>query len=231
MSAGAVPGPDNSTEPRAERGWAVAVLLALAAVVTALIGGRAALLGDSGADELNVALREDVRSGARIVGDVRILYEEDASVAHRIAEAELISQEMAAAARREGGNNAAILEAESEAYGTLAEVLSTSAVLTDGEPDRAIAAGGEELLARLAEIRAERSDELKALDPDARQQTAERRAADAALLTAAVIPVAVAFLLGALAEVVPRRRSLLLGSGYLAVAVGVLGAVAIEVLR
>ena len=221
--------PHEDTGERERSSNSIALLLALAAVVAALIGGRAALLGDSGSDQLNLALREDVRQGARIVGDVRRLYEEDASIAHRIAEAELLSGAMSRAANGESGDNAAILEAEAAAQGTLADVLASASNLAKDSPQRAIALDGGDLLQRLTEIRAERSPELAGLDPDATQSDAESRAEASALLSAAVVPVAVAFLLGAVAEVAPRRRRLLIGAGYACVSVGVIAAILIEV--
>lgn len=211
------------------RGSAVAVLLAVAAVSTALVGGRAALLGDSGSDRLNQVLREDVRQGARVVGDARRLYEEDASVAHRVAEAQLIAEQTDRAAARESGDAAATLEAESEANAGVAEVLSESSTLARGSPQRALRLEGADLLERFAEIRAERSAELAALDPDATQTAAEDETRASSLMTAAIIPIGVAFLLGALAETFVPSRSRLLAGGYACVAIGILAAIAVEV--
>lgn len=47
----------------AETPTIVAVLLATAAVVAAVIGARAALLGDEGTDTWHTAVREDARRG------------------------------------------------------------------------------------------------------------------------------------------------------------------------
>jgi len=91
----------------------VAVLLAVAAVVAAVIAGRATLVGDAGADGLNQVVRDDVRQGARIVGDGRRLYEEDLSISFQIAVEQILSEETAEVARGETGEVKSVLASSS----------------------------------------------------------------------------------------------------------------------
>lgn len=228
MEQGGELGSAIGREEAQKRSFAVAVLLAVAAAAAALIGGRAALLGDAGSDQLNHALREDVRQGARIVDDARRLYQQDVAVAHRIAEARLLADEISAAAREEEGLVRDMLEAEAEARAFVAELLAGEATLGES-PRAATRLEGADLLARFAEIRAERSTDLAALDPDATEEDAEEQLRASSLLTAATIVVALAFLLGALAEAFPRSRRILMLSGYACVTVGAIAAVVIEV--
>jgi hypothetical protein len=214
----------------AEAGTAVAVLLACAAIAAALVGGRAALLGDAGADALNDAVREDVRQGARVVGDVRRLYEEDAVVVHRVAEAALLSRELELAAQDESGAPRLVLDAEAAAQEGLAELLVGTSRIARGRVGAAVDVTGADLLERLAAIRAQRSEELEALDPDATQSRAEEDARASALMLATTVPIALAFLLGALAEALPGPRRRLLVGGYALVISGVIAALLVEVL-
>lgn len=207
----------------------MALLLAIAAIAAALIGGRAALLGDSGSDALNDAVREDVRQGARVVGDVRRLYEEDAVIVHRTAAAALLADRLERAAAGEEGNARLVLEAEAAAQAELADLLSGTSRIARGDVESAISADGADLLERLAAIRAQRPADLAALDPDATQQAAEDEAEASALMLAATIPIAVAFLLGALGEALPRARRGLLTAGYCFVGAGIVAAIVVEV--
>jgi hypothetical protein len=218
----------SGAEPSEDGSSAVAILLAIAAIAAALVGGRAALLGDSGADALNDAVREDVRQGARIVGDVRHVYEEDAVVVHRVAQAAMLAEELERAAGTESGNARLLLEAEAAAQARLAELLSANSQIARDDVGAAVAVDGADLLEQLAAVRSERSPELAALDPDATQGEAEDDGRASALMLATTIPIAVAFLLGALAEALPRSRRVLLASGYAFVALGIIAALVVE---
>ena len=163
-----------------------------------------------------------------MVGDVQRLYQEDVAVAHRIAEAHLLAEAMTGASERERSDTAELLRSEAQAQATLADVLAEASPLAEGDPRRTIRLDGADLLARLAEIRAERSSGLASLDPDGTQAQAEEQAEASSLLAAAVIPVAFAFLVGALAEVFSGARRALLGVGYGLVLAGIAAAIVIE---
>lgn len=207
----------------------VAVLLAVAAIAAALIGGRAAILGDSGSDAWQEAVREDVRAGARIAGDVRRLYEEDVPVALRVAEAQLLGDALAQAAAAERGTVADILSAEGGANERVADSLSRGSAIAGGDPSRALELDGALVLERLAELRAERSPELAALDPDATEERGSDRSRESSLLVATTVPVGLAFMFGALAAAFPAARRRLVIAGYAAVALGVVVAIVVEV--
>lgn len=207
----------------------VAVLLAVAAIAAALIGGRAAILGDSGSDAWQEAVREDVRVGARIAGDVRRLYEEDVPVAHRVAEAQLLGVALMRAAAAERGTVAGILSAEGGANERVADSLSRGSAIAGGDPSQALELDGALVLERLAELRAERSPELAALDPDATEKRGSDRSRESSLLVATTIPVGLAFMLGALAAAFSKTRRRLVIAGYSAIALGVIAAIVVEV--
>lgn len=224
----AVPG-----EPPAEGNHhGVVLLLTLAAIIGALIGGRAALLNDAGGDQLGDAVNADVRRGARIVGDVRRLYEEDASVALRVAEMQYLGEELSAVADEQSSDQAeAILRGEAEANAFAAESLASTSALLDGDTQAAAQLDGDDLLVRLALIRSERSAELKALDPDAVQADAEEQLAASSRLMALLVIVAMAFLFGALAEVQSGSRRLLLTGGYACLVLAGVAALVVEATR
>lgn len=193
----------------------VVILLSIAAIIGALIGGRAALLNDQGGDQLTDAVNADVRRGARIVGDVQRLYQEDASVALRVAEMQLLSEELAVVAGEQSDDEAeAILSGDAEANAFAAETLANSSSLLEGDTLAALGLEGGGLLDRLAEIREERSAELRALNPDALQAEAEDQLEASSRLMLLLVVVALAFLFGALAEVRSGSRRLLLIGGY-----------------
>jgi hypothetical protein len=205
----------------------VAVLLAVAAVIAATIGARAAILGDSGSDTWHKAVREDVSRDAGIVESSRFVYEEEAPAALRLREAEIRAEEARRAAKGESDPAAGVLELEVGAQEGLAE---TEKQASDTADDPRYAKGqAYDVMRRLADERAETPD-LVALDPDATEERGSDQSLESSLLVATTVLVAIAFLCGALSHGFPEWRRRLVPAGFGFAGAGLVAAVAVEVL-
>ena len=216
----------EARRPAAETDTSVAILLAVAAVLAAVIGARAAIVGDSGSDTWHSAVREDVKRGAGMVEDVRFVYDEEAPAALGAVEARTRGQELRRAARN-GGQVRDLLAAEAATQARLART-ATRASSIASNPKYAGDSGGYDVLERLADRRA-RNPDLVALDPDATEAHGSDRTKESSLLVAATILVAIAFLLGALAEGFARWRTRLVPAGFVFAGLGLLMALIVEV--
>jgi hypothetical protein len=217
------------TEAEEDTDTALAVLLALAAVLAALIGARAAYLGDVGSDTWHEALREDIKHGAGLVEDVRFLYQEEAPLALQVAEARIRAREAALeAARAPASAVRDALLTEAGAQHRVANALGASSKLASNPRYRE--GDGFDLARRLADVRAENPD-LVALDPDQTQEEGNDLAQESSLLVAAAIPVGLAFLCGALSKGFPLWRRWLIPVGYGLAAAGLIAAILVEVVH
>ncbi len=211
----------------AETPTIVAVLLATAAVVAAVIGARAALLGDDGSDTWHSAVREDVKRGAAVVEDVRFVYSEEAPLAFQVSEGLLRAEESRKAAKGASELERELLETHAGAQEGVADTVgSSSALATD--PEYELDNGGYDVLGRLADRRAENPD-LVALDPDATERQGTELNFESSLLVAATLPAALAFMCGALAHGFPSRRRWLVPAGFALVAISLVLAIVFEV--
>jgi hypothetical protein len=204
----------------------VAVLLAVSAVIAALIGARAAILGDSGSDTWHKAVREDVKRDSGIVESSRFVYEEEAPAALRLRVAQIRAEEARRAAQGESDPTAGLLELEAGAQEGLAE---TEKQASDTADDPRYARGpGYDIAKRLADERAEFPD-LVALDPDATEDRGSDQSLESSLLVATTILVGIAFLCGALSQGFPgwRRRLVPVGFGF--AGAGLVAAVVVEI--
>jgi hypothetical protein len=206
---------------------AVAILLAVAAVIAALIGARAAIVGDEGSDTWHNSVRQDVKRGAGINEDAAYLYSAQASQAFQIADAAIRAEENAKAVRDARPSARPLLAAEAAAQGDVARRLLAGSELADS-PGEAATLDGRDLAAALAKQRA-RFPELRDLDPDETEEHGSELNRQSALLVATTIPVAFAFLLGALAEGFPRRRRLFVPLGLGCATLGLVLALIVEV--
>lgn len=209
-------------------GTGVAVLLAVAAVFAAVIAGRASLISDQGSDTYHDAIREHVKQAAAIVENIRFLYDEEASQALLVAEARIFADEYRTEARETSGSVRELLRIEALAQETLAQTLAEASEVA-GDERYETDGDGFDIMARLADLRAE-DPELVAVDPDATERQGVEISRKAAALVGTTVPVAVAFLFGALAPGLPRRRRALVGLGFAFVGLGALAAVLVEVL-
>lgn len=208
----------------------VIILLGCAAVFAAVVGAYAAILGDRGSDRWHQAIREDIRRGARIVSDARALFQDEAPVAHRIAQLELTGQALEAESQAADGAAAVVLANEARAQRETAELLASSSELGGGEPRGAVDLTGDELLERFGEIRSEVPPDLAALDPGEVEAAGADDQEASAWLVAATIAAGIALLLGALAEAIPPLRNRLTNAGFAVLGTGVLAVLLLVVL-
>ncbi len=212
-----------------DRGYGgVAILLAVAAVVAAIIGARASMVSSDANDSWQSALRTEVKRSAAAMNDVQALYQSDLPTAIEVLKAQILARELQAA---EAGQSPAVqqaLEVEASVQSQLAVALASGAELAS-DPAYALPSGGFDLGKSLADIRST-NPQLLALDPDSQEAAGDSLAQKALLLTLALIPTGLCALLGVLAQPLRRYRKVLLGSGVVALAVGVVMAIGVEVL-
>ena len=212
-----------------DRGYGgVAVLLAIAAVVAAIIGASASMISSSANDSWQSALRTEVKRSAAAMNDVQTLYQSDLPTAIEVLKARILAKEMQAAEQGQSPAVQQALQIEASVQSQLAVSLSSGAQLPS-DPAYALPSGGYDLGKRLADIRSEYAG-LVALDPDSLQATGDGLAQKALLMTLALIPTSLAALLGVLAQPLRRHRTALLGSGVVALAIGVVIALGVGVL-
>lgn len=204
----------------------VTLLLVGAAVFGAIIGIRAALVDNNGGDALDRSVREDVKRGAAVVESIRFVYSEEAPAAVQVAEARIRARDLRAAAKGKQGPVADYLRSEAAAQDQLVKTLEPTHPITSNpkyrKPDSSY-----DVPLRLADERGERPD-LVRVDPDATEQQGLDNAQTATLLRATTIPLAVAFMFGALTEGFPSRRRPFLIVGYAFLVLGVLLAIVVE---
>ncbi len=171
-------------------------------------------------------MREQSKQGSGIVDAAAFLYAEDAPLALQVAEAQIRAEETERVARTESGTTAALLEAEAAAQRELAATLARSSRIVD-DPATAPDLTADDLMERLAELR--QRSELSEIDPTASQVAANDLNYKSSLLLVALIPLAVAFMFGALAQVYPERRTALLVPGAALAVAAAIFAVVVEV--
>ena len=205
----------------------VAVLLACAAVVTAFIGARAAMVGDDGSDTWHSSIREDVKRDAGLVEDVRFVYSEEAPLAFQVSEGKIRAEEAHEQAEGTSGLTREMLEAHAGSFEGVVRVIGPSAKLAK-DPDYELDNGGYNVMKRLVDTRAENPD-LVALDPDATEAKGGDLSYESALMVAATLPAGLAFLCGALAHGFPSRRRWLVPLGFVLTGLSVVLFVIVEV--
>jgi hypothetical protein len=227
MAAPKIPRARARTSIVEETPTLVAVLLACAAVVAAIIGARAALVGDDGSDTWHSAVREDVKAGAALVEDVRFVYTEDAPLAFQVSEGNIRAEEAHREARGTSGLTREILVAHAGAFEGVVRTIEQASKLAK-DPDYELEDGGYDVLRRLEDVRNENPD-LVEIDADATEQEGSDLNYESALLVASTLPAGLAFLCGALAHGFPSRRRWLVPLGFALTGISLVLAVIVEV--
>jgi hypothetical protein len=156
---------------------------------------------------------------------VRYVYVAEAPVAFQVDEAKLRAAEARRAAGGASGVTRRALLVEARTHELVAKTLGRSIQAGLANPRYQTKSGGFDAARRLADQRSRYPDLVK-IDPEQDQRHGDRLSRHAFLEMAATIPAALAFMLGALAEVFARRRRPLLRAGFVALgAAVVLGAV------
>ena len=204
----------------------VALLAAAAAVVIALVGVRASMLGGEASGAWQQAVRQEVKRAAATVEDLRYLYESEAIATLEVVRDTILAEEYRRAAERATGAVREALLAEAGRADQL-ESLYRAGSLIASDPKYALEAGGYDIVARLVDLRSANPD-LVAIDPDALEQAGDTHAAKAGAMVRAGIPAAVTFLFAALANGFPRRRRPFLAGGLVTLVLSVIAAIAVE---
>jgi len=204
---------------------AVAILLASTAMLAALLAARAAFLSDAAADEWQTSLRTELKRSAAVLVDIRQVYGPEGDAGVMIVAEEMVAEELRAAVASAEPRIAESLAVHAQVHELTAENMSPGAdIVADAYrlPD-----GSLDLDQRLADLRGEAPD-LVALDPDAPAAAGDRSMAQARATIIASLPLGLAFLAGALAMPLGRRRRILLAAGWAAVAFSALAVIAME---
>ena len=201
-----------------------AILLTAAAVAVAVVGGRASLRSADATYLWHDAVRQEVKRAAAYVEDIRFVYSSETPIALRVTEARLRQEELAKAIPTSPPTVRSLLEVEQRSQSEVAKALSQNVDLLDPgyqTPD------GFDVARRLADARAKNPD-LVATNPDVPESEGDE-ASDHAIRLVAVTPlIAGAFLCGALAQGVPRRRRGWLSVGTAFLVAGLAAAVVVE---
>jgi hypothetical protein len=198
----------------------------VAAVVTAVVGGRAAFMSADASSNWQASIRSQVKQAAAYVEDIRYLYTVEAPQAVLTAEAQARAQELARAAQSSSGLNQSLLTVEQSIEQNLVKTLTPNFPLT-ADPKYAMPGGGYDVGRRLADIRAENPD-LLALDPAHTAAVGDHFAVRSIRLVESTVLVAGAFLFGSLAQGFRRRRGLFLTIGTALLMAGMVAAVVAE---
>jgi hypothetical protein len=225
-----IPAERRPPRPREEPegGTAVAVLLATAAVLAAAIAGRASIVADQGSDTWHASLRQHVKQAAGIVETARFVYGEEATSALAVVDARTYAEELREEARRYRGAIREAILVEAYAQDQLARTIAQNQPLAS-DPMYQRSDEIPDVVRRLADERASTPD-LVILDPDATEEEGAALNRKASFLVMAAVPVALAFLFGALVHGFPRARRGLLAAGFAFAAIGLVTAVAVEVM-
>lgn len=216
---------DVEPEPAARRG--VAILLALAALTAAVIGGRVAFRSFTATSLWQQSVREETKRSAAYVETLRFVYTSEQPVAFALTEARFRAEELAKVAEGLSGLDRTVVELEQalQEYLSSGQVAAASPLFND---ERYRGEKGFDIAKRVADIRNE-DPEFLAIDPDRTRRAGNRASAHAVRLLATTIVVAVAFMFGSLAQGFPRRRQGFLSAGTALLALGIVSAAVVEV--
>jgi hypothetical protein len=205
----------------------VAALLAVAAVLAALITARASFLTSDASGGWQRALRTEVQRSAGALEDVRYLYQSELPLAMTVETARSRSKAAQDAAATATGAVRTRLLFEAAVYDKTATSLEPASELST-DPAYTLPDGGYDLAKRLSDLR-NRAPELLALDPDGLVAGGDILADKARRITLSTFPISLGVLAGALAQPFARWRRLLVALGSVAVGLGALMWLVMEV--
>jgi hypothetical protein len=215
------PVPDASAEPRHRHGPGVALLLGAAAVVTAIVAGRASFMSADASTNWQQSVREQVKQSAAYVEDIRFTYTVEEPQALSLAEARFRAQQLASEVQVTSGLTQSLLAVEQGVQNDVVKALANSSPLAS-DP-RYQTATGYDINKRLADVRNENPDLVK-LDPTKAQKRGDDFSRRSIALAESTVLAAGAFLFGSLAQGFARRRGLFLTLGTVLLAAGVVAA-------
>lgn len=202
----------DGAQPAPHRHGGVAVTLAVAAVLAAGLGARAAILLGTAGDELQSSVRTEVKRGAAVVEDVRFVYQDEAPVAYRFAKAQFLAEELRKGAGPLAASANADVLVEADAQTQVARALRQASPIVRNARYRATG-GAFAVGRRLADVR-RRQPELLELRPEEKAHEGARSAWHGNLDAATTLGPAIAFLFGTIAQAFVRRRRPLLAAAW-----------------
>lgn len=210
-----------------ETSTAIAVLLAIAAVLAAAIGARAAFLADVGSDKWHEAVRTEIKYGAGLLEDTRFVYQEVAPQAFQVISATVQAQELNRQARAQKNRSVRdLVEGEAGAQQKLAQSIAHATGI-DRDKHFRRAGPAYDVPGRLAQDR-NKNPALVRLDASEVEHEGSELKRQSSLLFATAIPAAFAFLCGALAHGFGTWRRWLVPLGFALCAVALVLAVIVE---
>lgn len=212
-------------DPPSRRG--VAVLLAGAALVAAVIGGRVAFRSFTATSLWQQSVREESKRAAAYIETLRYVYTSEQPLAFALSEARFRAEELARVAPALSSSDRAPVELEQ----ALQEYLS-SGQLAQASPlfsqERFRNERGFDISRRLAD-QLNQNPDLLTIDPERTRASGRKASAHAIRLMATTIIVALAFMCGTLAQGFDRRRQLFLSLGTALLVIGTASAAVVEV--
>ena len=217
--------PENPRAERKKEGPGVAVLLALAAIATAVIAARASFLSADASTNWQSSVRQQVKQSSAQVEDLRYVYTNEYPTALASLAARLRSSSLATGLNLTSGQTRDMVAIEKSIEDNLATTLAQSNDLATDPAYRT--AAGYDVAKRLAAARNENPD-LVAINPGEPARQGDDFADRAIRLVGLTVLVGGAFLFGSLAQGFPAHRRLFLIAGSVLLAAGSIGAVVSE---
>ena len=217
--------PPAPAEPAARRG--VAILLATAALVAAVIGGRVAFRSFTATTLWQQSVREETKRAAAYVETLRYVYTSEQPLAFALSEARFRSEELAKMLPTLSGTDRPPVELEQvlQSYLSSGPLAESSPLFNEPkyQSDK-----GFDITRRLADQLNEHPD-LLAIDPERTRAAGNKASAHAIRLMATTIIVGFAFMCGTLAQGFARRRQAFLLAGTVLLIIGTASAAVVEV--
>jgi hypothetical protein len=196
----------------------IAILLASAALLAAVFELKASLQMGAAGGDWQTSVRSEVKRAAALDEDVRFVYGSEAPAAFNVAEAQALRSSFDAAAEKATGATHTALLLEAAVQFDLAKAEAAGIDLAD--PDRyGTPNGGFDVPGRLADVRST-YPELVIIDPRIEDRHGLESSRRALLQTVALLPLAIAFLLGALARTFPKSRRLCFRGATVSLSIG-----------
>ncbi len=223
-------GPPDTRHTKGDtrQGHEVALLLTAAAVLAALIGGRASAFSASASTSWQEATRAQVKQAAAYVEQIRYIYGVEVPRAVSLMEIRFRAEELAKLVEDDDltGSTLSFLKYEQAVQEeTLKESLPASTLASSPKYETDV---GFDPLLMLEDERATQPD-LVNLDPGGLREEGDETSDDAIRMIASTAPVAIAFLCGSMARVFGRGRRMWLVVGVVFLLVGAASALIVEV--
>ena len=225
---GAQSGESGAGKADAHQGIGVALLLTIAAVLVALVAGRASYLSASAATFGQEAIREEVKRSAAYVESIRYIWGVELPRAVSVTEARFRAEEFAKLSRAEDLSPAIRLELAKEAtvQEEVVESLAPASTLAS-DPQYRTEAGFDPV--RMLIDDREAVPELLETDPDEAEHHSDEDIEKAIQLVAVTVLLSLAFFCGCVARGFPGGRRMWLSCGFVLLAAGAVAAIFVGV--